>query len=111
MRKRNKIYGNLSELEQKFVKLYSMEELKILKNKTPEELEKVVTETSANVMRAKKELEANPEFQRAQEILKPLREAFGDAVKWQETKKRVALSILHKHGRVDIGEDVEGGDE
>lgn len=97
-------YGAFSHIEQKFIKLYSVEELALIKSLTVEKLEEIVSETSANIMRAKKELEDHPEYQRAQEILKPLREGYNDAVKWQDTKRKVVLQMLHKHGKVNIGE-------
>jgi glutamyl-tRNA reductase len=103
-RKRNTVYSGLSPIEQEFVKLYSMDELQVIRGKTDEELEAVVSEASANIVRAKRELETNADYQRAMEILKPLREGYRDAVKWQDTKRRLALCILHNHGKVDIGE-------
>jgi hypothetical protein len=104
-------YGNFSKLEREFIKLYSVEELKALKAKEPEELKTLVSVTSANIFRAKKELEANSEYQKAQEIMKPLKEGFREAVKWQDTKRRVALASLQKLGYVDMGEETSDDED
>lgn len=101
---KNKIYGNLSKTEKAFVDQHSMDELKTLKTKTEEELEAVVSECTANVMRAKKEMESNPNYKSAMEIIAPFREGFTAAKKFQLSKANMALSLLHKAGRVDIGE-------
>ena len=96
-------YSHLSEIERKFIKMYSAEELVVIKQQDDSSLEGIISTCSANIVRSKAELEANPEYQRAMEILTPLRKGYNDAVKWQDTKRKIALQILHQRGRVDIG--------
>lgn len=97
----------VNPIEGEFLDLYSEEELSVLKSYDPKRLEELVAETSAHVMKAKKEMEANPEFVEAKEKLTVFRGAFNETKKFAFAKKHMCLLLLQKHGVVDCGEDAD----
>jgi hypothetical protein len=95
----------LNPIEAAFLNLYSEEELKLLKSHEPGKLELIVAEMGAHVMKAKKDMESNPDYVAAKEKLDVFRGAFNDTKKFAFAKKHMCLLLLQKHGIVDCGEE------
>ena len=96
--------GYLPQIEQKFTKLYSFIDLKQIKNLTNDELKGIIAECNAIKEKAKKERDNNPDYIEAKDMMKPIQKMFSDTCKYQDTKARLALYILHQRGDLDIGE-------
>lgn len=106
-RKKKKSFADLNPIEASFMKLYTEEEMDIIKNHDIEKLKLLVSETDAHVMKAKKEMESNPEFIEAKERMDTFRGAFNDTKKYALAKKNLCLLMLQKRGVVDCGVDEE----
>lgn len=113
-KRNNSSSGNrqgLSEIEQAFVSKYSMQDLSMIKSLDVEKVKYLVAESNANVLKAKREMEATSEYKKATETLAALRGGFSDLKKMQEVRRMLGLEILSTHGIVDIGEvDPEKGE-
>jgi hypothetical protein len=101
----NSVYGKLSKLEKDFVRKYSFEELQLFENMQPEDLEKIVIETSAVLIKARRERDNDPDYKRALEIAKEPNDTYKEIKSFQTTKQKMALKLLGRKGRVDLGEE------
>ena len=70
-----------SKHEEKFIKHYSSEELDLMRSHDTEKLKSIVAECNAHVMKSKKEVEDNAEYQAAAEVLKVFREGLNEVKK------------------------------
>lgn len=96
--------SDLSKVESTFVKLYSEEEMDLMKTLDTEKLKSVVAETTANVIRSQREMEANSAYKEAHAVMSDFRSAQSDVKKYQNAKKFFAIALLHSKGIVDCGE-------
>jgi hypothetical protein len=110
-KKKSARLAGANKIEQTFVKLYSEDELNVTKTFDVEKLKLIVAEQNAYVMKAKSEMEANPEFQVAKQKIDDFRGAFSDTRKFADSKKLLALYLLQTRGVVDMGEDESDSDE
>lgn len=101
--KKKKTMKDMNPEESKFLKLFSEEELSLLKSKEVEDLKQIIAETNATVIKAKKEMDSNPEFIAAKEKVDDFRGAFNDTKKYANTKKDLCLYLLQLKGIVDCG--------
>lgn len=102
--KKKQSYENLSKIEANFMKLYSEEEMKLLQSYETDKLELTIAESDAHIMKAKREMEENPEYRDAKEKMDHFRGAFSDTKKHALAKKNLCLLLLQKKGIVDCGE-------
>lgn len=106
-KKKNPRLEGLSPVESTFVKLYSLEEMELLKTFEVDKLKQIVAETNAHTMKAKKEMEENPEFQKAKEVMDTFRASYSDVKKFADAKKILSLHLLQAKGVVDCGAEEE----
>jgi len=106
-RNSNTPQDSLHPYEAKFVKYYSDEELTLLRSADIEQLKTIVSERTAHVMKSVSEVEANPAFIAAQEVIKDFRAGLAEVKKYADTKKLMAIYLLQQKGVVDCGA-VEG---
>lgn len=104
-KKKSKSVSTSHPIEAAFEKLYSSEEADLIKTYDVEKLKLIVAEQNAHVMKAKTEMEANPEFQLAKQKIDDFRGAFSDTKKFSDAKKLLCLYILQQKGIVDCGAD------
>lgn len=100
---RSKVASN--KIEHEFTKFYSDEELVMYRQYDIEKLKHLVAETNAHVLKAKSDMEANKEYQKAKAILEDFRAGFTDVRKYADAKKMLCLYLLQTKGIVDIGEE------
>ncbi len=98
-------YDGHSKTEKSFLKLYSEEELSLLKALDVEQLKLTVATTSAHVMKAKRDLERSPEYQQAKSNIQDLSSGLRETKKYADVKRAVCLAVLQEKGIVDCGED------
>lgn len=108
-KKHKKSYEKLNKIESAFVKLYSEEEMALIKALDVDKLKDLVASTNAHVLKAKKEMENNPEYKAAKEIMDTFREGFNETKKYSDAKKMLCLLALQTQGIVDIGSEEENG--
>lgn len=96
--------GYLPKIEQQFSKMYSFADLKFMKNATSSDLKAIIAECNAIKEKAKKERDNNPDYVDAKEMMKPIQKMYSDTCKFQDTKSRLALYLLHNRGDLDIGD-------
>ena len=93
-----------NKIEKVFTKYYSDEELVLCRNKSITELKDVVAQTNAHVLKAKSEMEANAEYQKAKEVIDTFRASFSEVKQYADAKKMLCLYLLQTKGEVDIGQ-------
>lgn len=106
-KKKKRDTSGLHPLEAAFLKLYTEEEMNLIKTHDVEKLKLMVAEANAHVMKAKTEMEANPEFQAAKQKMDDFRGAFSDTKKFSDAKKLLCLYLLQTKGIVDCGANEE----
>lgn len=90
----------LTDRERAFVKLYSNDELKLMKNLSVEQLQRIVSEEKANLESAKVDMESTTEYKKAQDVLQNLRAGYNSLKKLLDAKMMVALELQSKQGAV-----------
>jgi hypothetical protein len=102
-KKSNKNNQSGSKFEQKFLKHYDEREAELLRSYEVPQLRKIVAECQANVMRATKEVQENPEYIALKEKLADFNAALKEVRDYQDAKKMFTVQLLHERGVVDAG--------
>lgn len=102
-KKSNKSNQSGSKFEQKFLKHYEEREAELLRSYDIPQLRKIVSECQANVMRATKEVQENPDYIALKEKLADFTSALREVRDYQDAKKMFTVQLLHERGVVDAG--------
>jgi hypothetical protein len=102
-KKSNKTNQSGSKYEEKFLKHYDDREAELLRSYEIPQLRKIVAECQANVMRATKEVQDNPEYIALKEKLADFNAALKEVRDYQDAKKMFTVQLLHERGVVDAG--------
>jgi len=100
---KNKNNQSGSKFEAKFLKHYDEREAELLRSYELEDLRRIVSECDANVMRSAKEVQENPDYIAAKEVISMFNAALKEARDYQDSKRNFVIQILHERGKVDAG--------
>jgi hypothetical protein len=92
------IAQGLSDEERGYMKLYSLKELELFRERTEDELKGTIAECTAIINTAEEEMRKHPDYIRAKEMLAPLEKSFRDTKRFQDCKRDLA-SYLLKSGK------------
>jgi uncharacterized SAM-dependent methyltransferase len=92
-----------SKFEAKFLKHYDEREADLLRSYEPDDLRRIVAECNANVMRSVNEVQENPEYIAAKEVVSTFNAALKEVRDYQDSKRNFVIQILHERGIVDAG--------
>jgi hypothetical protein len=92
------INQGFSDEERLFIKLYSLRELNLFKERTEDELKGTIAESTAIINAAEEEMRKHPDYIKAKEMLAPLEKTFRDTKRYQDCTRDLASHLL-KNGK------------